>query len=569
MVVDTSPPVPPSQMPYPLWGPFLSVTTRFFDWAITPLSLGISFILSFLVALNVTLYISLFTLVKMKSTHRLAVSLGLLATSLSCSCELFTALIGATVSNIPFLVSISFMDTLGETLTVVAGVILTISSLVIASEITGTNPFSWVRWRHGIPLALVFTLILFLTPDLRYLFLVKLVDGTLAGGMWGYVLSRRINLSDKVRKLLLIGSIAIISFILLAFPLISVTIIEVLSIVSGVIGAFGYLSLKPWVRLGLLHLIGWSLIMPGPISLILGTPIPFYDIVGGQAILLWISAWIFGTPIAWLAGIQYLQFIRDKMTNYYLPSTHDLRLRNEGYPWLKWFVLGGIAVVSQILFFMTHSAYFLDNNGYDLIFLETMTLSSTLLMVSGLVLIGYGFYSLIKSKYNIPKINTKWFAIGSLVYAIIEMLITKMMIIAPNGYPYPPVLLLTYGEPMYAPAVTIYVPGIIGFYFYPISVLALIATSLLAGATIVLAYQSRNKKMGSLTAIGVLTACPACGLSTIGYAMTIAATASSELLSMYAQVGFTLASILILIGIFLYVVRKAGNTCSIDLNKMR
>ncbi|ABP94651.1 hypothetical protein HA72_0474 [Metallosphaera sedula] len=572
VIVTTSTPVPPSQMPYPLWGPFLAITTRYFDWAMTPLSLGISFILSFLVALNVTLYVALFSLMRTRTTHKLAVSLGLLATSLSCSCELFTALIGATVSNIPFLVSIAFMDTLGELLTIVAGVILTISSLVIASEITGSNPFAWMKWNHGVVPALVFTGAMFLIPSSETFFLVRIIDGLLAGGIWGYILSRklteRINLSQGVRKTLFLASVVLVSIQFLLFPLMPIWSFSAVSLLAGLLGSLGYTSLKPWVRLGLLHVIGWSLIMPGPISLILGSPIPFYNITGGQAILLWITAWIFGTPIAWLAGIQYLQYIRDKMSQYSLtPSQLRIpqRSRTDG---LTWIALGGVAVFSQIVFFMTHSAYFLDYNGYDLVFLETMTLSATGLMIAGLVLMGYGGYLMIKSRYTIPKINRKYFVIASVAYAIVEMLVTKMMIIAPTGYPYPPVLLLTYGEPMYAPAVTIYVPGIIGFYLYPASVLALIASSVLSGAIWALVFQTRRRNLGSLTAFSVLTACPSCGLSAVGYAVTSVVTASSALMTFYGDLGFTLASVGILVGLLVYVI-KSTTTCRVDVTKIR
>ncbi|BCS92594.1 hypothetical protein [Metallosphaera javensis (ex Sakai et al. 2022)] len=566
VVVTTSTPVAPSQMPYPLWGPFLAITTRYFDWAMTPLSLGISFILSFLVALNVTLYIALFSLMRAKSTHKLAVSLGLLATSLSCSCELFTALIGATVSNIPFLISIAFMDTLGEVLTIVAGVILTISSLVIASEITGSNPFAWMKWKHGIVPALVFTGAMFVIPSSTVFFLVRIVDGLLAGGIWGYIFSRGISISQGIRRGLFLVSMVLITVQFLLFPFIPTWAFSAISIVAGLVGSLGYTSLKPWVRLGLLHVIGWSLIMPGPISLVLGSPIPFYNITGGQAILLWITAWIFGTPIAWLAGIQYLQYIRDKMSQYSLvPSQFSIRSRNDG---LTWILLGAVAVVSQILFFMTHSAYFLDYNGYDLIFLETMTLSATGLMVAGLVLMGYGGYVMIRSRYTIPKINRKYFVIASVVYGIVEMLVTKMMIIAPTGYPYPPVLVLPYGEPMYAPAVTIYVPGVIGFYLYPASVLALMASSLLSGAIWALVFQTRRKNLGSFTAFSVLTACPSCGLSTVGYAVTSVLMVSSALMTFYSELGFTIGSVGILVGLLIYVIRSS-TTCKVDVSKIR
>lgn len=563
LVVDTSTPVPPSQMPYPLWGPFISITSYYLDWAITPLSLGVSFILSFLVALNVSLYLALFRLMQMSSTHRLAASLGLLATSLSCSCELFTALIGATVSNIPFMISIGFMDTLGITLTLVAGIILTLSSLVIASEITGSRPFSWMRGNYAIAVAIILLTSYLLIPQSQTFFLVRITDMTMAGGVIAYAASKRLRLRGN--PLLFWVSAGLITAEIVGFPLMVPVVSALLSLIAGAVGYLGYSTLKPWARLGLLHVVGWTLIMPGPISLILGQPIPFFNLVGDQAILFWITAWIFGTPISWLAGIQYLQYIRDSMVNY-SPTKMDLRLppRRAQFPW-QWFLLGGVAVVSQILFFMTHPQDFLDYNGYDMVFLEATTLASTLLITAGLILIGYGVYELIRDRYGIPRISNKHFLIAVLIYGVLEMIATKMLVIAPSGYPYPPILLLTYGEPMYAPAVTIYIPNIIGFYIYPVSLLALISSSLLAGYIWALVFQTRRNRLGSLTAFSLITACPSCGLSAMGYVMSSLVTAASFLASTYAQIGMTLVSLSLLVGLLVYVLRTSKGTC--DLKK--
>ncbi|MEM4746877.1 MAG: hypothetical protein QXF40_05950 [Metallosphaera sp.] len=563
VVLSTSPPVPPSQMPFPLWGPFISITTSYFDWAITPLSLGISFILSFLVSLNVSLYIALFRVIRAGSKHKLAASLGMLATSLSCSCELFTALIGATVSNLPFLVSIAFMNLLGETLTLVAGTILTISSLVISSEITGTNPFSFIKWTHGIPLAVTFSLLLLFIPRSNEFLMVSVVDAILAGGIWGYVVLKKVKVNPN--KYYFLASISLTFLELVFFPYLNFTLLDIISLAAGFLGYIGYISLKPWVRLGILHVIGWTLIMPGPISLISGTPIPFYNITGDQAVLLWITSWIFGTPIAWLAGIQYLHYIRDKMSDYTIARIPLRTTGNLGLKGFIWILLGGIAVISQVLFFITHSQYFLYNNGYDMIFLEVMTLSSTLLITAGLALIGYGFYSIIKSRFVIPKVNKKYFIVAALIYGLAEALLTKMIIIAPTGYPYPPVLLLNYGEPMYAPAVTIYLQGVIGLYLYPASIVTLIASSVLSGAIWSLLMRTRRTKLGSITTFGLLAACPSCGLSGMAYALSYIGSLSSLLLSFYTQLAFTLLSVTLLTLLFLYSLRKASSLCDVDL----
>jgi uncharacterized membrane protein (DUF373 family) len=98
VIVSTVPPIP-SGMPFPLWGPFLFITTNFFDLAVTPLSLGLTLVISVLVSFVVFFYIDFYQAVKRGSAGSgeaaYAQTVSFAGTLLSCSCEFFEGLFAA------------------------------------------------------------------------------------------------------------------------------------------------------------------------------------------------------------------------------------------------------------------------------------------------------------------------------------------------------------------------------------------------------------------------------------------------------------------------------------------
>ena len=551
LVVSTSTPVPPSQMPFPLWGPYLSITTPYFTWAMTPLSIGISMFLSLLVALNVTLYLTLYMTMKIKATSQILSSLGLIATALSCSCELFTGLIGSVAANVPFLVSITFMTTLFETLVILALSLLLVSTFVLYNELNGKRVLKGIsKGVKGLILSLVFLIIAIVLPFNPSFSLAKFILSEASGGSLGLVIQR------KWKYAFLLSVILNIVFLSL-YPIIYTNaLLYVLPFIGGIIGAIGYSALKPWARLGILHVIAWSLIMPGPISLILGYPIPFFNLSPSQSLLLWITTWIIGTPLAWYAGIYYLQYLRDTMATKQVEIKISLpKSRETG---ISWIVIGAFMIIVQVAYFLTHVPYYVDYNGYDLIFLSVMTGVSTLLITIGSIVLGYGIAKLIKAVFHIPR-PKNWFK-WSLPFAIAYAFLAGVIHIGVYGYPYPPVLLGLFGIPMFAPIVTIYVPHIIGAVIYPLQILQLIASSMLAGAIASYTFENRVSKKGLLgTIIGSAAVCPACTLSSFSsYSIGILASALASTYitnfvnSLQGQLILSFSSEAILLGLLIY-----------------
>ncbi|GAA5419912.1 hypothetical protein [Sulfurisphaera tokodaii] len=562
-VVSTSTPVPPSQMPFPLWGPFLSITTPYFTWAMTPLSIGISLFLSLLVALNVTLYLTLYMTMKLKATSQILSSLGLIATALSCSCELFTGLIGSVAANIPFLVSITFMTTLFETLVILALTILLISTFVLYNEINGKRVLKGIsKGVKGFTLTLIFLIISIALPLNPSFSLAKFVLSEASGGAFGLVLQKRWKYGFMLSVIL---NVIIFSLYLNIYA--NLPLFYILPFISGLVGAMGYSTLKPWARLGILHVIAWSLIMPGPISLILGYPIPFFNLSPSQSLLLWITTWIIGTPLAWYAGIYYLQYLRDTMATKQVEIRISLPQSRESG--IIWIVIGAFMIIVQVAYFLTHVPYYVDYNGYDLIFLSVMTGVSTLLITIGSITLGYGISKLINTVFHLPR-PKNWFK-WSLPFAIAYIFLAGVIHVGVYGYPYPPILLGLFGIPMFAPVITIYVPHIIGAVIYPLQILQLIASSMLAGAITSYTFENRVGKKGLLgTIIGSVAVCPACTLSSFSaYSISILASAfastyvSNFVNSLQGQLILSFLSEAVLLGLLIYTGVKARKRISI------
>ncbi|WP_156303804.1 hypothetical protein [Sulfuracidifex tepidarius] len=391
----------------------------------TPLSLIISFVLSLLVSTNVVLYVFYYSMIRAGAKRTIAGSLGLIATSLSCSCELFTALIGSATSSLPFLSSIAFMDTLSEGLVALAVFLLSLSSFVLYSEVSGRD--IKVNFSKGMRIILILGLAIFsvFLPTTVSFSLVKIIALTFAGGIASTLLKFR-------SKYLLLPS-ALLVFLLIAFYphfYSSLDLIPI-SLLSGFMGNLGFQDMQRWAKLGIMHTLAWTMIMPGPISLIIGYPLPFFNFSAGNLIQMWVFSWIAGTPIAWFAGIYYLRYIRKNMS-----SLVTVRLMNKGErKGLTWISLGVIALVTQIAFFTTHADYFVDYNGFDYFFLTVMTIISTSIMVGGSITFAYGVYELIKSKFTLPKVKRRDLAIYSLIYAALVSILGGLVHFGSQGSP--------------------------------------------------------------------------------------------------------------------------------------
>ncbi|MQL56219.1 hypothetical protein [Acidianus ambivalens] len=567
-MLSTSPPINPSCLPFPLWGPFfISLTSSFMTWAITPLSLVISIFLSFLVGLNVTLYIIYYRLLKLGARKGLVASLGLIATSLSCSCELFTGLISSAAVSLPFLFSISFMDRLSESLVILAISLLTLSTFVLYNEVNGKNPFpKSIKSRTKLSIAAVIILVLTLIPPSPAFSLVRIIGYTFAGGLIASAL-----LKKESNKVFFPISVSILVGEIIAFPLVYNSIIVLpISLLAGILGELGFRAMKKWARLGIMHVTAWTMIMPGPISLILGYPIPFFNFSFSQLLQIWIYTWIIGTPIAWYAGIYYLQYLRDSMSEINLER---IRINVRETPGLTWIILGTLTLLTQIAFFITHVCDYVDYNGFDYDFLVEMTLITTSLMIAGLVSLSYGIYEIIKFKFNPPKVSRKDFKTFTLIYAIINLILGGIVHFDVNGFPYPHFYVFMFGMPLGAPSVLIYYPPFIGIEFDPLKILQLLAVSIMGGyiiSAVKLYYASRRQfPKGGLSslALGAIGICPQCAISAYATALLSFNLGFSALYSFSSQLILSLTADSLLFASVLYIAYKLPSVCRINIKK--
>jgi len=566
-VISTSPPINPSCLPFPLWGPFfISLTSSFMTWAITPLSLAISIFLSFLVGLNVTLYIIYYRLLRLGARKGLVASLGLIATSLSCSCELFTGLISSAAVSLPFLFSITFMDRLSEGLVILAISLLTLSTFVLYNEVNGKNPFpKSIKSRTKLSIAAVIILVLTLIPPSPAFSLVRIIGYTFAGGLIASALLKKENIVFfPISVSILVGEI-------IAFPYNYASIIVLpISLLAGILGELGFRAMKRWARLGIMHVTAWTMIMPGPISLILGYPIPFFNFSFSQLLQMWIYTWIIGTPIAWYAGIYYLQYLRDSMSEINLEK---ITINVRETPGLTWIILGTLTLLTQIAFFITHVGDYVDYNGFDYDFLVEMTLITTSLMIAGLVSLSYGIYEIIKFKFNPPRVSRKDFKTFTLIYAIINLILGGIVHFDVNGFPYPHFYVFMFGMPLGAPSVLIYYPPFIGIEFDPLKILQLLAVSIMGGyiiSAVKLYYSSRRQlpKAGlSSLALGAIGICPQCAISAYATALLSFNLGFSALYSFSNQLILSLTADSLLFASVLYIAYKLPSVCRINIKK--
>ncbi|EZQ10569.1 hypothetical protein CM19_03825 [Candidatus Acidianus copahuensis] len=556
-LISTSPPVSPQYMPFPLWGPFFSINTPVFSWAMTPLSLGISLLLSFLVAFNITLYVIYYNTMKIKASQKLLSSLGLIATSLSCSCELFTALIGSAAANLPFILSLTFMERLFEGLVVLAAGLLILSSYVLYSEIIGKNVVRGLgrgKWTYMIGISSIFASVII--PGTPAFSFIKVVLAMLAGSAFASIYGRKWKIGIFISISLVISIFSIFGYIY-SIP----EILIPLSFISGLVGFMGFSTLKGWSRLGILHITAWSLIMPGPISLLIGRPIPFFNFSSDQLIDLWITTWIVGTPLAWYAGVYYLQYLRNTM------ARSDVKIEfpkiNSKDLGLQWISLGAIILAAQTLYFLTHIPYYVDYNGYDLNFLIVTTTASTLVMVIGSISLGYGISRLIKQVFDLPR--PKHWLRWSSIFAVVFALLSGVIHLGVSGYPYPPILIGGFGIPMFEPSLTIYIPHIIGMFIYPLQLLQLISSSMIVGSIASYSFDlnaiSRKGLISSV--IGSVAVCPMCTISSFStYSLGVvgAALAGTYFInfvnSLEGQLLLSFSSQIILLVLLIFTGRK-------------
>ncbi|ARD85039.1 hypothetical protein FAD_1163 [Ferroplasma acidiphilum] len=184
-----------------------------------------------------------------------------------------------------------------------------------------------------------------------------------------------------------------------------------------------------------------------------------------------------------------------------------------------------------------------------------------IIFILGALFIGISIYMFIKSRYSIPKL--KHFYPILAIYTIILMVAGGMVHIMPSGYKYHHYLTFVYGLPMFTPNFLFYESHIIGIYIYPFQVLSLIGASILGSSIFAFSIMGlKLKKATPLSLVGAIGVCPACATGTF-FGLVIGASPflSSFYLnqiygSTFNEIILSVISIALLLGIFLYMIRK-------------
>jgi len=189
------------------------------------------------------------------------------------------------------------------------------------------------------------------------------------------------------------------------------------------------------------------------------------------------------------------------------------------------------------------------------------TVLDDVLFIFGAILISISIFIFIKSRYNIPKL--KHFFIVLIIYTLILAVAGGMIHIMPSGYKYPHYVTFLYGLPMFTPNFMFYQSHIIGIYIYPFQILSLIAVSIIGSSIFAFSIMGlKLKKASPLSLVGAIGVCPACATGTffgviIGASPFLSSFYLNQIYgSIFNEIVISLFSILILLFIFIYMIRK-------------
>jgi hypothetical protein len=518
-VISFVPPVPESSMPFPLWGPFVSITTNYFDFAATPLSIAITLLVSFLVSLNFTLYLELYKSVKSAVAEGRMVSVAstatLFSTALACSCELFTGLLAAVEPESVALGVLSFITQINIAFLVLAILLLLSGFFAISYRLYYDHPPKMESVKqNALPLI---TLVPFL--------FVLLLGGSL-GLYLSLITAALIALSIPLDKKT--------GFVILGFSLPSLLLkasLAPVSVLLGVVGAFskGVRTLKHYA---LAQVVLWTIIMLGPISLIFPRILVPPNASSEQleeTIEFFVYLWLIATPFA----ISYNLATLFSLTQNTLKQVTVKKAKiNEGYVYLG---LGALFVISQIFIFLANPAVFLTTN----IFANpkeqfTLSFGSLVVVLIGVSLIAIGVDTFLCNTQNstllairrVVKTKRKkavfltalvgYFALS--MYLSGEIVVAKSDVLAP-GITTPSYALFVSGAPpTFVPSLTLYFSKRVGLILVPLYALIQLISAYLFALNIKVfsLVRARFAKSPLLLSVAPLfAACPLCAAVSI------------------------------------------------------
>jgi hypothetical protein len=183
------------------------------------------------------------------------------------------------------------------------------------------------------------------------------------------------------------------------------------------------------------------------------------------------------------------------------------------------------------------------------------------IFTAGAVFIGISIFLTIKSRYAVPKL--RHFYIILIIYTIILAVAGGMIHIMPSGYKYPHYVAFLYGLPMFTPNFLFYYSHVIGIYIYPFQIISLIAVSLIGSAIFAFSISGlKLRKISPLSIVGAVGVCPACATGTffgiiIGASPFLSSVYLSQVYgSTFNEVLISIASVIALFSVFIYMIRK-------------
>ncbi|MCL5788825.1 MAG: hypothetical protein M1357_03355 [Candidatus Marsarchaeota archaeon] len=590
-VVSTTPPIPESSMPFPLWGPFLSVTTNYFDVALTPLSVAITASTAFLVMFVTAAYLDIYRSVKQNLASRKATSfvqsLSLIGTFLSCTCEFFEGLLAAVEPAASILVPVAgLLAAMDESFLLVALSILGISAVLLTLRMHGTdllkNPVKEVIWP-----------IIFVPPFLVFLVQARAGDATLliVGGLalitlflgyalrnWrlttlsvpvagyyaanlesarfaphyaifmstliGAILAAVVFSGRKIDKLTLAVTLALTAFL---FIYGSYAWIAYLTGVA--LSIFTYSSNQSPRKLITYQAVTWVPVMLGPLAIAYRPLIPLPGLDLDSQVFLYVYVWLVATPVTWFLGLKAIFILLEKaglsrVTFEQPVYVETTRANGARLPALSYMVLGVAAILSQLLLFTYRPQLFLVASIATQKMSDVISALSLTMIVAGTLLFSYGVYSyVVNSGGSLSRgirflVNDKAtrgvFTLTFTAYLVFSLLAVGSIALgglAPPGIAFPSYSFFTAGAPpLYVPSMTVYITRGFGLVLVPEHLYVALITAYLVAFSFRALFRLRlsRRARGASVAATMPIVALACPTCTITSASTLLALGSVD-----------------------------------------
>jgi|GEM_PF-3514657 hypothetical protein len=528
--VSLTPPIPESSMPFPLWGPFASITTPYFDFAATPLSLSLSVVVSTLTSLNVYTYLEVYRGVKRSISDPRRVSAvataTLVATSLACSCELFTGLLAAIAPVSVFLASETLLTQVDTVFVAAALILLASTGLALMRKLgsASKDPAGHTEERANLFGFNLYTPILASFGFLPYLFLRDT-----AGLYLSLIAALLIGIhSQPRRRVWLIAAVS--AAVAAPFSLTASLILAVLAA-----SQFCARWLKPRSLTGYAFALvaTWFLVMIGPLGLVYPPIFAATSLGVSEGEQFFVGLWLIATPFSVLYGVKTVLTFASEIK---MEDPARLRapvLLSSGF---AYFALGVAMVLSQYLVFLARPSVFLTSSNLIPAARQALIPSISLVMgVAGLGFAGYGAWEMIKLSSNPYAVSFRnlvgsssgkaWFTVFFAVYFAASMYLSGNIAIgnrAPSGVSFPSIFVFTNGAPpLYEPSAVLYLSPVVGVVLVPLYLIIELASALFFSLNLRVLllvaktrlHASRYAKSSLLLAVpSAFVACPSCAL---------------------------------------------------------